>query len=73
MFVPDRIAENLRFLIRAVQTQVSRARQYVVGGARDVESSMRSRDDYVNNLRTFVQSAAFEEAASTEDLAFPEW
>jgi len=71
MFVPDRIAENLRFLIRAVQTQVSRARQYVVNGSIEVESSMRSRDDYINNLRTFVQSAAFEEAASTEDLAFP--
>lgn len=71
MFVPDRIAENLRFLIRAVQTQVSRARQYVVNGSLEVEKSMRSRDDYINNLRTFVQSAAFEEAAKTEDLAFP--
>jgi phosphate uptake regulator/aminoglycoside phosphotransferase (APT) family kinase protein len=71
MFVPDRIAENLRFLIRAVQTQVARTRSYVVEGGVGIEGSMRSRDDYINNLRTFVQRASFEQAAETEEVAFP--
>ena len=71
MFVPDRILENLRFLIRGAQTQVARTRSYVVQGEVEIEASMRSRDDYLNNLKTFVQRAAFEQAAESEDIAFP--
>jgi phosphate uptake regulator len=71
MFVPDRIAENLRFLLRSVQAQITRTRSYVLDGEVSIEGAMRSRDDYINNLRTFVQRASFEEAAQAEDVAFP--
>lgn len=71
MYLSDRVAENLRFLIREVQLQVSRTRTFIEGHSKNVRDAIRGRDDYIDNLREFVQRASFERASEPGSLAIP--
>lgn len=71
MYIPDRVAENLRFLIREVQLQVSRTRSFVADLSDTTEEALRGRDNYIDNLRTFIQRASFERAGESDNLAIP--
>ncbi|MCB9916347.1 MAG: phosphotransferase [Planctomycetes bacterium] len=71
MYIPDRVAENLRFLIREVQLQIGRTRVFVRERSEATEDSLRGRDNYIDNLRTFIQRASFERAGKADNLAVP--
>lgn len=57
------IEDNLRFLIREVQQQLERTRQYIESPTRQLRRSLLGRDNYIDNLRTFIQRSVFSQAA----------
>jgi len=62
------VEDNLRFLTREVQKQVQRAQVYIRKPTAALRKSMRGRDNYIDNLRTFIQRACFREAIDAKEI-----
>lgn len=62
------VEDNLRFLIREVRKQVVRCQRYMEGPTESLRKSLEGRDNYIDNLRTFIQRACFAHAG--EDREF---
>lgn len=66
--ISQNVEDNLRFLIREVQKQVDRTQRYLSDPSREQRKSMLSRDNYIDNLRTFIQRACFRDAADAPEI-----
>ncbi len=62
------VEDNLRFLIREVQKQLERTQRYIRSPSRELRKSMLGRDNYIDNLRTFIQRACFRDAIDATEI-----
>lgn len=60
MYLSDVLADNLRFLVLEVQRQLERTRSYLKAPSPELRKQLLNRDDYIDNLKTFLQRACFE-------------
>ena len=60
LYLPDVLTDNLRFLVLEVHRQLERTRAYLHDPTPEARKRLLSRDDYIDNLRTFLQRACFE-------------
>lgn len=66
----DSVEDNLRFLIREVRKQIVRAQRYLEAPNPELRHSLHGRDNYIDNLRTFIQRACFSHAASADNVEY---
>ena len=66
----ESIDDNLRFLVREVEKQVARTQQLLVTQAPELKKALFTRDNYIDNLRTFIQTACFTHAAEGSQIAY---
>ncbi|MGD8861201.1 MAG: PhoU domain-containing protein [Myxococcales bacterium] len=64
------VEDNLRFLIREVQKQLRRTELYIKQPTRQLRRSLLSRDNYIDNLRVFIQRAVFGIATDSPQLEY---
>jgi len=57
--INSNIEENLRFQIIEVQSQLKKTARYINNPSHDLLDSILSRDDYIDNLKTSIQSKCF--------------
>jgi phosphate uptake regulator/aminoglycoside phosphotransferase len=61
--------QNIRFLLVEVEKQVSRTGDYLKKPTPELADKIRASDDYVDNLKTFVQTKCFSLAVDTANTA----
>src|SRR5262245_994599 len=66
----ESIDDNLRFLVREVEKQVGRTQQLLVTQAPELKKALFTRDNYIDNLRTFIQTACFTHAAEGSQIPY---
>jgi len=64
------LSENLIFLIHEVQAQLARTEDYLRVPSEVLMHAMDTRDDYIDNLRTFVQREALNHAVGSKGFVF---
>jgi phosphate uptake regulator/aminoglycoside phosphotransferase len=57
--------QNIKFLLLEVSKQVARLGAYLEGPTPELAERIRSSDDYIDNLKTFVQANSFSLAVQT--------
>ena len=68
MGVREAVDENFRFLVLEVSRQVDRARLALEGGDEHLEREIKRRDDYIDHLRTLIETKVFEFLNDHRDL-----
>ena len=61
----DSVTENLRFMIHEVGTQVEQTLQFFAEPSRTMVEKIRSRDDYVDTLKSVIQEKTYDLLIST--------
>src|SRR5688572_3653469 len=59
------LQQNIKFLLIEVEKQIARTGEYLRQPSPLVAEKIRASDDYVDNLKTFVQSKCFALAVDT--------
>lgn len=64
------LEDNLRFLIRETRKQVFRAQRYLEQPQAELLKALQERDNYIDNLRTFIQRGCFTHATTNSNLEY---
>lgn len=62
----ESLNQNIRFLLIEVEKQLERTGSYVASPNKLVVAKVRLSDDYIDNLKTFIQTKCFALAARTD-------
>lgn len=67
MELHESLIQNIRFLLIEVEKQLERTSSYLRSPSPSLISRIHASDDYIDNLKTFVQTKCFTLAAHTRD------
>lgn len=62
----EALNQNIKFLLIEVQKQVERTQEYVARPVGKILTKVQASDDYIDNLKTFVQTKCFSLAARVQ-------
>lgn len=62
----ESLNQNIKFLLIEVEKQLERTSSYVVAPSKVLVAKVRLSDDYIDNLKTFIQTKCFALAARTD-------
>ncbi len=62
----ESLNQNIKFLLIEVEKQLERTARYAELPSKELVGKVRSSDDYIDNLKTFIQTKCFTLAARTD-------